>query len=163
MADDITIEVSGMDALQAELERIGGTEAKAIVKDGLNQGGEALRGAMQISTSTAFTGEPASLAAQKSSWSKSTKMGDELSGTVRVGPKGFLPDIHVSRGKGRQPLGKIYRRSLAYLIRLCEFGAQGGKERGALGRKFPMTGGFQQYKGAVLEKVISVIKEKLHL
>jgi hypothetical protein len=161
--DDVEVEVTGLAELQSALERLGGADARAIVREGLSQGGDALRNAMQVNTAASFTGEPGRVAAQQSSWSKSTKMSDDLAGVVRVGPKGSLPDIHVSRGRGRQPLGKIYRRSLSYLIRLCEFGPQGGKEHGALGRKFPMTGGFMAYRGAVLERVISVIKTRLNL
>ncbi len=33
---------------RAELEELGGNEAKTIVRDGLKEGGEALRGAMQV-------------------------------------------------------------------------------------------------------------------
>ncbi len=161
MSDDVTVEIKGLSELQTALEKMGGDEARAIVKDGLSQGGDALRQAMMVSTASVFSGEPRQVAGQQSSWSKSTKMESDLSGIVRVGPKGALPPLHVSEGKGRQPLGRIYRRSLAYLIRLCEFGPQGGKERGALGRKTPMTGGFETYRGAVLERVVDVIKSRL--
>ena len=160
--DDITVNISGLDALQSALEQLGGGDARAIVKDGLSQGGDALRSAMQVSSSASFTGEPARVAAQKSSWSKSTRVAD-LAGTVRVAPKGSLPDLHVSLGKGRQPKGRIYRRSLAYLLRLAEFGTSGGKQRGGIKRSMPMTRGFEQYKSAVLEKVVEVIKQRLKL
>ena len=163
MSDDVTVEIRGLSELQAKLEQLAGDDARAIVKDGLSQGGDALRQAMMVSTASVFSGEPRQVAGQQSSWSKSTKMESDLSGHVRVGPKGSLADLHVSKGKGRQPLGRIYRRSLAYLIRLCEFGPQGGKERGALGRKMPMTGGFETYRGAVLERVVEVIKSRLKL
>jgi hypothetical protein len=161
MSEDVT--VTGLSELQTALERLGGEEARAIVKDGLSEGGDALRDAMRVSTASVFTGEPRQVAAQQSSWSKSTKMESDLSGVVRVGPKGSLADLHVSKGKGRQPLNKIYRRSLRYLIALCEFGSSGGKERGALGRKFPMTGGFETYRDALVERVAEVIKQHLGL
>lgn len=161
MADDIEVNITGLDALQAKLEELAGPVAKAIVRDGLKQGGDALRGAMQVSTAAAFSGEPARIAADPKSWARSVKMVDDLAGVTRVSPKGVLVDLHVSRGKGRQPLGAIYRRSLRYLIKLCEFGSQGGKDRGALGHKTPMSSGFETYKGALLEKLISVIREKL--
>jgi len=161
--EDISIEVSGLAELQKQLEKLGGQAAKDIVRDGLREGGDALRGAMMVSTASAFSGEPAAIARNQKSWSRSVKMYDDLSGVTRVGPKGKLPPLHKSYGHGMQPKDKIYRRSLAYLIKLCEFGASGGKERGALGRKTPMTSGFESYKGAVLERVVSVIKERLKL
>ncbi len=163
MSDDITCEVTGLAELEAKLEQLAGEDARAIVKDGLSEGGDALREAMRVSTASAFTGEPRQVAAQQSSWSKSTKMESDLSGRVRVSPKGSLADLHKSVGKGRQPKDKLYRRSLRYLIALCEFGAQGGKERGALGRKYPMTGGFETYKSALLDRVVEVIKQRLGL
>jgi hypothetical protein len=161
--DDVTVNISGLDDLQAALEKLGGEQSRAIVKDGLSEGGNALRGAMQVNTAASFTGEPARVAAQQSSWSKSTKMSDDLAGVVRVSPKGKLVDLHVSRGRGRQPLGRIYRRSLAYLIRIAEFGTSGGKERGSIKHSMPMSRGFEMYKSAVLEKVIEVIKSRLPL
>jgi len=159
--DDIEVTVSGLSELQDKLERLAGETSRAIVKDGLSQGGEALRGAMQLNTSASFTGEPARVAAQQSSWSKSTRMESDLSGRVRVAPKGSLVDLHVSRGKGRQPKGRIYRRSLAYLIKLAEFGSSGGKDRGSIKHSMPMTKGFEMYKNALLERVIDVIKSHL--
>lgn len=162
MSED-KVTVTGLSELQTALERLGGDEARAIVKDGLSEGGDALREAMRVSTSSVFTGEPRRVAAQQNSWSKSTKMESDLSGRVRVSPKGSLADLHKSVGKGRQPKDRLYRRSLRYLIALCEFGAQGGKERGALGRKYPMTGGFETYKSALLDRVVEVIKQHLGL
>ncbi len=160
---DEEVEITGLDQLQDRLERLGGDEAREIVKEGLSEGGDALREVMRISCADAFTGEPRQVAAQQSSWSKSARMESDLSGTVRVGPKGSLVDLHVSRGHGRQPLNKIYRRSLRYLIKLAEFGSSGGKERGDIRRSTPMTSGFESYKNAVLEKVIEVIQKRLGL
>lgn len=163
MADDVSVEVLGLSELEAKLEQLAGEDARVIVRDGLSQGGDALRQAMMVGVSSAFSGEPAQLAAQQSSWSKSTKMASDLAGVVRVAPKGSLPELHKSEGKGRQPLGKLYRRSLRYLISLCEFGSHGGKDRGALGRSMPMTRSFEQYRSAVLERCVEVIKERLKL
>ncbi len=163
MSDDVTVKITGLSELQAKLEQLAGDEARAIVKDGLSQGGDALRQAMMVSTASVFSGEPRQVAGQQSSWSKSVKLDGDLAGVVRVSPKGSLPELHKSYGRGRQPKDKLYRRSLRYLIALCEFGPQGGKERGALGRKTPMTSGFETYRGAVLERVVEVIKSRLKL
>jgi hypothetical protein len=145
------------------LEKLAGEDSRAIVKDGLSQGGDALRNAMQVSSASSFTGEVAQLAGKQSSWSKSTKMESDLAGVVRVQPKGSLPELHKSEGKGRQPKDRLYRRSLRYLIKLAEFGSSGGKERGGIKRSMPMSRGFEQYKRAVLERVVEVIKERLKL
>jgi hypothetical protein len=48
-------------------------------------------------------------------------------------------------------------------MKLAEFGTGGGKERGGIRRNTPMTSGFEVYKGAVLEKVVEVIKSRLGL
>ena len=160
MAEDFHFEIQGLDELDAKLKALG-EKARPATREALSQGGDAMRDAMRVSTAAAFTGEPAQVAAQQNSWSKSIKMQSDTSGTVSIKPKGSLPPLHVSRGKGIQPLGRIYRRSLRYLIALCEFGASGGKERGALGRKTPMSGGFESYKDAILERVIDVLKEEL--
>lgn len=161
--DDVTINIEGLDQLQDALKKLAGEQSRVIVKEGLSQGGDALRNAMQVNCASSLTGEPSRVAAQQSSWSKSTRMESDIAGVVRVGPKGKLIDLHVSRGKGRQPLGKIYRRTLAYLLKLAEFGSSGGKERGGIRHSMPMTKGFEMYKGAVLERVIAVIREKLPL
>jgi len=159
--DDIEVSMTGLSELQAALENLGGTEAKAIVRDGLSQGGDALRVAMMVQGASA-KGEVGTALQQKTSWSKATHMDDDLAGTVRVGPKGALPDLHVARGGGMQPKGKLYRRSLNYIVRLLEFG--GRDPAGNLGpRTMPMTTGYETYKGAVLEKVVAVIKERLGL
>jgi hypothetical protein len=163
MSDDVTFEMTGLDELQKALEKLGNEAGRDIVKDGLSQGGDVLRDAMRVNTAASFIGEPKTVAAQQSSWSKSTKMEEDLAGTVRVAPKGKLVDLHVSRGHGRQPLGRIYRRSLAYLVKLAEFGSSGGKERGLIKHSMPMSRGFEQYKSVVFDKVIEVIKSALPL
>jgi hypothetical protein len=159
--EDFEITITGLSELQAKLEELGTVDAKAIVRDGLNQGGEALRSGMMIEGST-NKGEIGQALRQKDHWSKSIRMGDELSGTARVGPKGSLPDLHVARGGGMQPKGNIYRRSLNYIVRLLEFG--GRNPAGNLGpRTMPVTRGFEVYKSAALERVITVIKDRLKL
>ncbi len=161
MSEDFSIEVLGMDALQAKLEELGGNEAKTIVRDGLKEGGEALRGAMQVQGG-ANKAELGKALSDQRNWSKSVKMGDELSGTVRVGPKGSLVDIHVARGGGMQPKGRIYRRSLKYIVKMMEFGGHDARALN-VGQTMPMSRGFSLYKDAILERIISVIKERLHL
>ncbi len=159
--DDITVEITGLSELQAKLEEMATTDARHIVKEGLSQGGEALRMGMMVEGST-NKGEIGQALRQKDHWSKSIKLGEELSGTARVGPKGSLPDLHVARGGGMQPKGRIYRRSLNYIVRLLEFG--GRDPAGNLGpRTMPVTRGFETYKSAALERVIAVIKDRLKL
>jgi hypothetical protein len=158
--DDITVEITGLSELQDRLEEMATTDAKAIVRDGLSQGGEALRSGMQVEGATS-KGEIGQALSQKANWSKSIKMGDELSGVVRVSPKGALPDLHVARGGGMQSKGHIYRRSLAYIVKMLEFG--GRDPAGNLGRSAPMTRGFETYKSAALERLIAVIKDRLKL
>jgi len=168
MSEDVEVSITGLSELQTALENLAGKEAKAIVRDGLSQGGDTLREEMMDECSRDLKGEPSTVAGQKSSWSKSTRMGDELSGTTRVAPKGKLVRLHKALHhkvwhKGMQPFGAFYFRSLNYLLRLAEFGAQGGKERGLIPRSAPMTRGFEGGKGRVLDKVVAVIRERLHL
>lgn len=50
--DDIEINVTGLSELQDKLERLAGETSRAIVRDGLSQGGDALRNAMQVKSAT---------------------------------------------------------------------------------------------------------------
>jgi hypothetical protein len=159
--EDIEVTITGLSDLQDSLERLGTVEAKAIVKQGLSEGGEAFRGAMMIEGST-NKAELGQALGQKANWSKSVKLGEELSGRVRVAPKGSLPDLHVARGGGMQPKGHIYRRSLAYIVKMMEFGGRDARAAN-VGRTAPITRAFETYKGAVLERVIAIIRERLNL
>jgi hypothetical protein len=96
-------------------------------------------------------------------WSKRVKMtrGDELAGVVRVGPRGSLPEQHKGTGRGMQGRGRLYQRSLAYLVKLMEFG--GGKPSENIGRSHPMTSGFESHKDNMLAAIIERIKERLKL
>lgn len=162
--EDVTVEITGLSELEDALERLGGEQARTITKEGLKQGGVALQEAMMVECSADVKGEARQLLTQKSGWSKSVKMEGDLSGRVRVGPKGSLVELHVARGHGRQPKGHIYRRSLKYLVKLMEFGGNSDDARALnVGRTAPMTRGFEVYKGAVLERVIAVIKDLLQL
>jgi hypothetical protein len=158
--DDITVEITGLSDLQDRLEELAKVDALAIVRDGLDEGGEALRSGMMIEGST-NKGEIGRALRQKSNWSKRITMGDELSGTARISPKGSLPALHVARGGGMQSKGHIYRRSLKYIVKMLEFGGRNPAEN--LGHSAPMTRGFEVYKNAALERVIDVIKQQLQL
>jgi hypothetical protein len=161
MADDITVEVKGLDTLQAELERIGTVEAKNIVRDALNAGAIELKTAM-VEGSQSVPGEPGQMLRDASNWSKRVKMEKEdLAGTVRVGVKGSLSQTHTSKGHGTIPKGNRYRRSLAYILRLLEFG---GKDPAYnLGHSKPMTSGWESHQSELLDSVIARIKTRLKL
>jgi hypothetical protein len=157
---DIEINVTGFKELQAALEKLGGDEARAIVREGLKAGAIALQDAMMIGSST-LKGEAGAMLRERSSWSKSVRMKGDLVGVTRVRPKGSLPEIHTGTGKGMQGKGVRYRRSLAYLVKIAEFG--GGHPADNWGRHFPMTSGYESNIGSILDRVISVIKERLKI
>ncbi len=160
MADDVTVNVQGLSDLQTALENLRDVEAKKIVRQGLNKGGDALRNGMQVQASQSAKGQIGRVLGKQESWSKRIKMDEDRAGRVFVGPKGSLPDLHRARGGGMQPKGSIYRRSLNYLVKLMEFG--GREARAAnVGHTMPMTRGFAIYRAAVLQRVVDVIRERL--
>ncbi len=166
MSDAFDVEIKGFEALQDNLRRLADEAPRKIISKGLSQGGDALRQAMMDECGSALPGEPGKVASQKSSWTKKTKMTAEHDGRCQVNPKGKLVRLHKALHhkvwhKGMQPAGSFYFRSLNYLLKLAEFGASGGKERGLIPKCMPMTRGFERNKGKVLERVIEVIKEAL--
>lgn len=162
MSEDFTVEITGLSELQANLEKLGTDEARAIVKEGLQAGGKDLQKAM-VEGATSVKGEPGELLRSTSSWSRRVSMtrGDDLAGVVRVGPKGHLSKTHTAKGGGMQPKGNVYKRSLAYIVKLLELGGRDPAYN--LGRSFPMTGGFESHKDELLDRIISVIRERLKL
>jgi len=161
MADEFSFEVKGLKELQAKLEELGTTEARTIVREGLKAGGAALQQAM-VEGSTSVPGEPGQLLRSTTSWSKRvTMLKDALAGIVRVRPKGELSHTHTSKGHGMQPKGHRYHRSLAYLVKLAEFG--GNDPAYNVGKSHPMTSGFESHQDGLLNAIIATIKERLKL
>lgn len=165
MPDDMTVEIEGLDELEAALEKLAGTESRSIVRAGLYAGSTAIVESM-TSAGGSVPGEPGQKLGDKHNWSKSTRMtrGDELGGVVHVRPKGSLDELHTGEGSPKtyfQPKGKKYKRSLAYLVKLMELGSGGGKYDGP---RFPiMTATFSSNKDSYLERIIGVIRERLKL
>jgi hypothetical protein len=161
MSNDFTVEIKGLDTLQATLERLGTVEAKNIVRDALNAGAIELKTAM-VQGAHSVPGEPGAMLRDTGNWSKRVKMEKEdLAGRVRVSVKGTLLDTHTSKGHGTIPKGNRYRRSLAYILRLLEFGGRDPAYN--LGHSKPMTSGFEGHQSEILSSVISKIKERLKL
>jgi hypothetical protein len=161
MADDFEVKITGLSELQAKLEELATTDARAIVKDCLNAGAIELKTAM-VEGSHSVPGEPGAMLRDTSNWSKRVKMEKEdLAGTVRVGVKGSLPDTHTSKGHGTIPKGNRYRRSLAYILRLLEFGGRDPAYN--LGHSHPMTSGFESHQSELLAAIVARIKTRLKL
>jgi hypothetical protein len=156
MADDfITTEVKGLAELQASLEQLPAEIGRACVKDALTAGGKAMQQAM-IEGSTSIKGEAGERLRTLSAWSRTVKMLSELAGRVRVGPKGSLDEPHKSRGKGMQPLGRIYERSLAYIVKMAEF--SGKNPAVNVGRSTPMTSGWESHTSEIQDAVTDSLK-----
>jgi hypothetical protein len=161
MSDDtISVDVLGLPELMSKLDDLATNEAKKIVRAGVAAGAtEIVKGMTDVAGMA--PGEIGELLSQKSSWKKSTRSsrGDDLAATATVRPKGTLPDLHVGTGRGIQPKGNRYYRSLAYLVRLLEFGSSGYK-----GKRAPvMTAGYEASKGNVLDAIAEKIRERLKL
>ena len=159
MADGITVNVQGLDKLQAALEDLGDKQAKAIVRDGIRAGGKAAVEAF-VQSAAGVHGEPGDLLRNPKSWKMRYKsIRAALAGSVKISATGSLPEQHKGTGRGIQPKGKIYRRSLAYLVKLLELGSAGGTYRG---QRYPvMTSGFETSRSTILDRIIGVIQQKL--
>ena len=157
--DAVTCEVKGLDQLQAALEDLGDKQAKAIVRDAARAGGQVAVAAF-VQSAGGVHGEPGELLRNPKSWKmryKSVK--DALAGSVTIRATGTLPETHKGTGRGIQPKGRLYHRSLAYLVKLLELGSGGGEYRG---QKYPvMTSAFESSQQTILDRIISVIQQKL--
>jgi hypothetical protein len=160
MADDtITVQVNGLDQLQAALEELGDKQAKAIVRDGARAGGRAAVDAF-VQSAAGVHGQPGDLLRSPKSWKMRYKsIRGELAGSVKISATGSLPPLHKGTGRGIQPKGKLYQRSLAYLVKLLELGSAGGSYRG---QRYPvMTSAFDSHRDNILDRIISVVQQKL--
>ena len=160
MADWVTCEIKGLDELQRKLTDMG-KEAKPIVREGLKAGAAEFQNGI-MGMGEGVGGELGAQLGDRKTWKIRTKLrSDEVAGTATVQPTGSLPELHHSLGNGKQPKGKWYRRSIAYMVKLMEFGSGGGEYHGP--RRAVMTGGFESSKDIALQAVIAKIKERLHL
>ncbi len=158
MANEITVEVKGLDQLQAALEDLGDKQAKAIVRDVTRAGGKVAIDAF-VQSAGGVHGEPGNLLRDPKSWKQRYKsISGELAGSVKVFASGSLPKERVGSGRGIQQRGNVYHRSLSYLVKLLELGSASGSG----GQRYPiMTAGFDGSQQTILDKIISVIQAKL--
>lgn len=156
MSDDITVSVQGLSELQATLEQMPETIGNAVIKDALTAGGKATQQAM-VEGCASIKGEAGEQLRSLSAWSRTVKMLSNLAGRVRVSPKGSLPEPHKGTGRGMQPKGRIYERSLAYIVKLAEFGGRSPAQN--VGRSAPMTSGWESHQSEILDAVTESCKQ----
>ncbi len=76
-------------------------------------------------------GEPGDLLRNTKSWKMRYKyIRNAFTRHVKISATGTLSEEHKGTGRGIQPKGKIYHRSLAYLVKLMELGSGGGNYTG---------------------------------
>jgi len=154
MNENFSCEVTGLDKLQAALEDLGDKQAKAIVRDATRAAGKDCVQAL-VESSGGVHGEPGDLLRDPKSWKmRYRSIKGELAGSVKIFATGSLPKERVGTGKGKQPKGRLYHRSLAYLVKLMELGPTG--------QRYPvMTSAFDSHASNFIDKIVQVIQQKL--
>ena len=157
---DSSITISGVDEINAALDELTIKAERAVLREGMKAAADQVVGSMQAAGS-ACPGEIGEALADPGSWTRGISILSGHAAKLSVRPKGSLPEKHTDTGKGRQPKGHMYQRSLEYLLNLMEFGPKVGKTSLPLSK--PMTDGWNNSKVRAYEAFISNVKQVLGL
>src|ERR1700730_19464326 len=98
MDNEITVEVKGLNQLQAAREDLGDKQAKAIVRDATRAGGKVAVDAF-VQSAGGVHGEPGEMLRNPKSWKMRYKsIRDALAGSVKISATGSLPETHKGTG-----------------------------------------------------------------
>jgi HK97 gp10 family phage protein len=160
MADDITVEISGLDALQAKLDQIGeefGNKAEgSVLRSALFRGGSVMKEAM-ARTAPKHTGFLSENIAARTTMTKGAFK--NLGGSVFIGPAGkVLYPVEATTAPMRRlgkKVGKYLRVSAVMVARWLEFGTR------KMSKRPFMTQAFESYKDDALNAIIETLKAKI--
>jgi|SRR6267378_4518929 len=145
----VEIKLSGLDQLQKALTEEQPKRAKSILRSALTAAGNIIRDAMVRNVP-----KDSGLLSENIGVKTSTRGSDELRGAAFIGPKGKA--FYPARERGLGKKGRS-RMPVVTIARVLEFGTSEMQARPF------MTQSFEQEKGRALDKIISVIREKLGL
>jgi HK97 gp10 family phage protein len=160
MADDITVEISGLDALQAKLDAIGeefgNKKQGSVLRSALFRGGSVMKEAM-ARTAPKHTGFLSENIAARTTMTKGAFK--NLGGSVFIGPAGkvLYPAERATSAirKAGKRVGKYLRVSAVMVARFLEFGTS------KMSKKPFLTQSFESYKDDALNAIIETLKAKI--
>ena len=151
MADQVTVQISGLEELQKALEQLADKTGTQTVRAAARAGGTVIKNEMVLQ---APHGETNTLADPKNFTVGTRKQtGEPLAVTALIGPNNrkIIYPRTVGKTKG-------IPRTAAFISKLLEFGSATRSAKKAF-----ITAAFEVSKNKAVDRVIEVLKEKLNL